>query len=111
MAFFFFFSISRKDTLRNSPFAAEAGAQNAIDPAASTMWPVCVGYDGVYRASAGARTFFFFFFLRARFWTLSGSYTQHKDVDSYTNTRIDSGVCPGQRGMAARLGLPTRAWL
>lgn len=27
----FFFSFSRKDTLRNSPFVAEAGAQNAID--------------------------------------------------------------------------------
>lgn len=64
----------------------------------ATMWPVCVGYDGVYRASAGPELRLFSFFFGARFWTLSGSYTQHKDVDSYTNTRIDSGVCPGRAG-------------
>lgn len=95
-----------KDTLRNSQFVAEAGAQNAIDPTASLLqqcslfvWDMMV-FTGLQRGPICAFPFFFC----ARLWTLSGSYTQHKDVDSYTNTHRQRGLS-GQRGMAARLGL------
>lgn len=79
------------------------GAANAIDPTAKLLqqrgmfvWVMMV-FTGLQRGLICA-----FFLLCARLWTLSGSYTRHKDVDGYTNTSIDSGVCPGRAEMAAR---------
>lgn len=84
---------------------ADAGAAKAIDPTAKLLqqrgmfvWVMMV-FTGLQRGPICA---FFFFFFCAQLWTLSGSYTRHKDVDSYTNTSTDSEVGPGRDEMAAR---------
>lgn len=83
---------------------ADAGAANAIDPTAKLLqqrgmfvW-VMIVFTGLQQGPICT----FFLCVCARLWTLSGSYARHKDVDSYTNTSIDSGVCPGRAEMAAR---------